>query len=71
MGGDSFRCVFRDYVPENLRFEQKSDSQVKEILEEELSFQTERTTSVKALRWEQISREKKATLLENWEQDEK
>ena len=51
--------MFTECFTENVRCEQKLDSQLIEILEEELSFQAEGIASVKALRWEQTSRRKK------------
>ena len=48
--------MFADCFSVNVKFAHKLDSQVIEILEEELSFQAEQTVSVKALRWEQTSR---------------
>lgn len=46
----SFGCVFADCFSANVKSEQKLDSQVIEILEEELSFQAEQRASIKALR---------------------
>lgn len=50
MVDDCFRCMFTDCFSANVKSEQKLDSQVIEILEEELSFQAEQRASVKALR---------------------
>lgn len=73
MGGDSLRSVFSVCFTENVRFEQQLESQLEEILDEEVSGRSNRKckSSEMGTDFKGKRKKKKAALLENSEQGEK